>query len=155
MRQIVDAALNWRDTAQAELPGYRDRVCQVRLYPGEGGLHINMPATSILELIQAGGAAGRAFVRHFDEVRMLGHQARRYVVLARHLQENLDLLGPRFDELEPRLGEGLPGDSAYQPPFEERSRKATRRLLKAAQEARQPQSPEARPPPVLRIGPRT
>jgi predicted acylesterase/phospholipase RssA len=155
LRQIADAAQNWRDTAQAELPGFRDRICQVRLYPGEGGLHINMPAGGVQQLIEAGRAAGRAFVGHFDERRMLGHRVRRYLVLTDQLQENLDMVAGRFDDLEPRLGDGLPGDPAYRPPFEAETRKATRRLLKAADKARQPDSPPAAPPPALRIGPKT
>jgi hypothetical protein len=114
-----------------------------------------MPARSVLELIKAGRAAGSAFVREFDDQRMLGHRVRRYIVLTRHLQENLDLVGPRFDELEPGLGAGLPGDPAYRPPFEERTLKAMRELLRTSVNVRQPQSPEATPPPVLRIGPRT
>jgi predicted acylesterase/phospholipase RssA len=154
LRQIVDAAQNWRDTAQAELPGFRDRICQVRLYPGEGGLHINMPASSVQELIEAGRAAGRAFVRAFeDERRMLGHQARRYLVLTGQLQENLDTVGDPWQELDPRLGDGLgPG---YDGQFLRDTRKATRRLLQAAG-TRQPDNPSPPlPPPALRIGPKT
>ena len=155
LRQVVDAAQNWRDTAQAELPGYRDRVCQVRLYPGEGGLHVNMPAAGIQKLIEAGRDAGRRFAADFGEQRTLDHQARRYLILMRLLQANLEELGPAFDLLAPRLGDGLPADPAYRPPFLQRSLEATGRLLEAARKAPQPPSPEASPPPVLRIGPNT
>ena len=123
LRQIVDAAQNWRDTAQAELPGFRDRICQVRLYPGEGGLHINMPAASVQELIKAGRGAGRAFVAAFDERRMLGHQARRYVVLTQQLQEGLDAARQPYGKLEPRLYDGLPAGPAYGARFRRLTRK--------------------------------
>ena len=43
--QILNAARNWRDN-MAELPGYRDRICQIRLTAEEGGLNLNMPSRS-------------------------------------------------------------------------------------------------------------
>jgi len=151
LRQIADAAQNWRDTTQAELPGFRDRVCQVRLYPGEGGLHINMPASGVQELIEAGRCAGRAFVSAFDDVRLLGHRGRRYIVLTQQLQQNLDSMQEPFRLLDPELDAGMP--PGHGPPFVGRTRKATRRLLRAARR-RQPKSPPAAPPPALRIGPK-
>jgi predicted acylesterase/phospholipase RssA len=154
VRQVVDSAQNWRDTAQAELPGYRDRICQVRLYPGEGGLHVNMPPAGIQELIDAGAAAGRAFVQDFDDQRLLGHQVGRYLVLARQLQDNLDELRPTFDLLSPTLNAGLPANPAYDPPFERRTLTAMWHLLWAAAISPQPRGVDVSPPPVIRIGPR-
>jgi predicted acylesterase/phospholipase RssA len=149
LRQIADAAQNWRDTAQAELPGFRDRICQVRLYPGEGGLHINMPSSSVQELIEAGRGAGRAFVAAFDGTRLLGHRGRRYAVLTQQLQDNLDSMQEPFRGLDPELGAALPPGH----PVPE-TRAATRRLLRAARETPQPDSEAIPPPPALRIGPK-
>lgn len=149
LRQIADAAQNWRDTAQAELPGFRDRICQVRLYPGEGGVHVNMPSSSVQELIKAGRGAGRAFVAAFDGARLLGHRGRRYAVLTQQLQENLDSMQEPFRELDPQLGAALPPGH----PVPE-TRRATRRLLRAARDARQPDGQPVPPPPALRIGPK-
>ena len=56
--QILNAARNWRDNMQAELPGYRDRICQIRLSATEGGLNLNMPTPIVAALIQRGDEAG-------------------------------------------------------------------------------------------------
>ena len=63
-----------------------------------------MSPAGIQKLIDAGAEAGREFVEDFDEQRLLGHRVRRYLVLGRRLQENLDELGPVFEQLEPGLG---------------------------------------------------
>jgi predicted acylesterase/phospholipase RssA len=57
-RQLRYAMQNWRDALQAELPGFRDRVCQVRLHAREGGLQLDMDAATIEELMQRGYRAG-------------------------------------------------------------------------------------------------
>jgi hypothetical protein len=111
-----------------------------------------MPARSVQDLIKAGRGAGRAFVRAFgDERRMLGHQGLRYVVLTQQLQENLDAVREPWGELDPRLGDALPGCGRR---VLRATRRATRRLLRAAQ-TKQPESTPASPPPALRIGPKT
>jgi hypothetical protein len=56
--QILDTMQNWRDNLQAELPGYEDRVCQVRLRPGEGGLNLKMKLPAIRKLMDHGLKAG-------------------------------------------------------------------------------------------------
>jgi hypothetical protein len=38
MQQIVDTMQNWRDSMQSKLPQFRDRVTEIRLGPGEGGM---------------------------------------------------------------------------------------------------------------------
>jgi predicted acylesterase/phospholipase RssA len=58
--QLLNAARNWRDTLQAELPGYRDRICQVRLTEKEGGLNLNMPQKVVRDLVERGREAGQA-----------------------------------------------------------------------------------------------
>jgi len=62
---IKDAAQNWRDNAQAELPGFRDRIVEVKLAPGEGGLNLTMDADKIRELNARGECAGRQLVELF------------------------------------------------------------------------------------------
>jgi hypothetical protein len=56
--QLLNAARNWRDNMQAELPGYRDRICQIRLSKEEGGLNLNMPPEIVERLIARGRCAG-------------------------------------------------------------------------------------------------
>jgi hypothetical protein len=56
--QIKDTMQNWRDNLQAELPGYRERVCDVRFRPGEGGLNVKMKPPAIQALMDRGRQAG-------------------------------------------------------------------------------------------------
>ena len=44
---IKDAMQNWRDNAQASLPGFRDRIVSLKLAQGEGGLNLAMDAAKI------------------------------------------------------------------------------------------------------------
>ncbi len=57
--QLLNAARNWRDNMQAELPGYRDRICQIRLTKQEGGLNLNMPPEVVAALVERGATAGK------------------------------------------------------------------------------------------------
>ena len=113
-----------------------------------------MSPAGIQKLIDAGAEAGREFVEDFDEQRLLGHRVRRYLVLGRRLQENLDELGPVFEQLEPGLGAGLPDHPADKPPFEQLSLRAMRHLLDAAVRSPQPRGVDVVPSPVMRIGPK-
>jgi predicted acylesterase/phospholipase RssA len=63
---IKDAMQNWRDNLQSELPGFRDRVCQIRLRDTEGGLHLNMDPKLIKLLLQRGKEAGDLILKTFD-----------------------------------------------------------------------------------------
>jgi predicted acylesterase/phospholipase RssA len=106
--QIKDTMQNWRDSMQMQLPGYRDRVCQVRLHPGEGGLHIYMPPELIDGLIDRGHAAGRKILETFDGAEWDRHRCVRYLVLMQMLQENLHGSGESLEAFAPRLAEGFP-----------------------------------------------
>jgi predicted acylesterase/phospholipase RssA len=94
-RQILNAALDWRDTMQAELPGFRDRVCQIRLTKEEGGLNLNMPS-HVVEALQARGRlAGDTIVRDF---RWDCHRFMRYLTFMQVMQEGLKPAGLAFSE---------------------------------------------------------
>jgi predicted acylesterase/phospholipase RssA len=62
---IKDAMQNWRDNAQALLPGYRDRVVDIKLAKGEGGLNLTMKSAKITELNERGKCAGDQLVSLF------------------------------------------------------------------------------------------
>jgi predicted acylesterase/phospholipase RssA len=62
---IKDAAQNWRDNSQAQLPGFRDRVVHIKLGPKEGGLNLTMKREKVIELSDRGACAGRALIEHF------------------------------------------------------------------------------------------
>jgi hypothetical protein len=63
---LKDAAQNWRDNAQARLPGFRERVVHIRLAAGEGGLNLTMPADKITELSERGAYAGGRLLELFS-----------------------------------------------------------------------------------------
>ena len=99
VQQIVDAVQNWRDSAQAELDGFRDRVCVLRLGEGEGGLHLDMDAATLRQLVQDGRDAGALLSERFDAAGVERHFRSRYETLGRALRGELDPLVDPFGEL--------------------------------------------------------
>ena len=89
--QILNAARNWRDNMQAELPGYRDRICWIRLTEREGGLNLDMKPDVVRRLVERGRDAGRTVVDpngfNWDE-----HRFTRYRTLMQMVQHRL---GPK------------------------------------------------------------
>jgi hypothetical protein len=126
--QILNAARNWRDNMQAELPGYRDRICQIRLSEAEGGLNLNMPADVVKRLVDRGDEAGRTVTNpaFFDWDR---HRVTRFRILMQMLQRSL---GP--------LGIGRPGVYSGEYPGRE--------AFKAAVERWQAERAGPEPPPL-------
>jgi hypothetical protein len=47
---IFNTAMSWRDSLQSALPGYRNRIAQVRTSPGEGGTNLFMPREIVASL---------------------------------------------------------------------------------------------------------
>ena len=63
---IVDTARNWMDNRQVGVPGYRDRVVQVRLdEASEGGLNLNMPPSLVDKVSKRGEMAADLLISHF------------------------------------------------------------------------------------------
>jgi predicted acylesterase/phospholipase RssA len=54
---IKDAMENWRDNAQARLPGFRDRIIHIKLAKNEGGLNLAMDEEKVRELTERGACA--------------------------------------------------------------------------------------------------
>jgi hypothetical protein len=92
--QILNAARNWRDNMQAELPGYRDRICQIRLTGEQGGLNLNMPAGVVKALVERGSAAGEK-VTSPDSFDWNKHRITRFRTMMQMLQQSLGELGFR------------------------------------------------------------
>ena len=90
--QVLNAARNWRDNMQAELPGYRDRICQIRLTEVEGGLNLNMASDVVQRLVERGAEAGDKVtsVERFDWDR---HRITRFRTMMQMLQQSLGPLG--------------------------------------------------------------
>jgi hypothetical protein len=111
--QIRDTMQNWRDSMQSELPGFRDRVCQIRFDKGEGGLSLEMPQATIDALVKRGHDAGLKILETFDEARWDQHRFVRYLTLMDMLEENLQYIDPFFTEYGADLARGAPGVTAY------------------------------------------
>jgi hypothetical protein len=103
VQQIVDAVQNWRDSAQAGLPGYRDRVCVLRLGEGEGGLHLDMDAATLRQLVQDGRDAGRLLTERFTRDGVQEHFDLRYRTLRGVLRRDLRPLDDPFGDLRMML----------------------------------------------------
>ncbi|WP_267478624.1 patatin-like phospholipase domain-containing protein [Pseudoduganella aquatica] len=56
---------SWRDEILFPYPGYRDRIVQISLRPGEGGLNLNMPKEAVERLGDAGACAAEMLYRRF------------------------------------------------------------------------------------------
>ncbi len=57
LKAIIKTMQNWADNTLLTLPGYRERVVQVRLAPDEGGFNFTMPPETITALSQRGALA--------------------------------------------------------------------------------------------------
>jgi hypothetical protein len=104
-RQMFDAARNWRDALQGEMPGSRERVCHVRLSNDEGGLNLEMDSAIVEGLLDRGADAGRAIHDNFEWEQ---HRFTRYLTLMNLLQSNLVESGEeaRFPQFATRLRRG-------------------------------------------------
>jgi predicted acylesterase/phospholipase RssA len=104
---ILDTMLDWRDTMQSALPGYRGRIAHVRLRGDEGGTNLFMLPTTIAELAARGRKAGELLRTRFTEdgaaktdryrwIRMR-IAMREYQELAAQADERRDLYGDLVD----------------------------------------------------------
>lgn len=62
---LFDTARNWGDTQLALYPGFRDRIVNVRMFPGEGGMNLKMPPEDIAKLSLRGQMAGYLLAARF------------------------------------------------------------------------------------------
>jgi predicted acylesterase/phospholipase RssA len=56
---IFDTMQNWNDSTQIVMPGFRDRVVNIRQNADEGGMNLQMPAEVIEALADRGGLAAK------------------------------------------------------------------------------------------------
>jgi hypothetical protein len=103
VQQVIDAVQNWHDSAQAELDGFRDRVCVLRLGEGEGGLHLDMDAATLRQLVQDGREAGEKLSARFTPEGFEHHVEVRYETLRRALGDELDPFEDPFGRLTDML----------------------------------------------------
>lgn len=97
--QIFYTAQNYRDTMQSYLPGYRERIVQIRLNPDEGGLNLGMSKPTIEKVMEKGGEAGDRLNQDFN---FEHHKWIRFRVLMGLLEENLTILYEKaLKEIDP------------------------------------------------------
>jgi predicted acylesterase/phospholipase RssA len=85
LAQILDTMQNWRDSLQAELPGFNDRIAHITLDTHEGGMNITMPEEVIANVDRKGREAGEQLL-DFD---FREHWLNRYLGLMREVQTKL------------------------------------------------------------------
>jgi predicted acylesterase/phospholipase RssA len=146
---VVDTMMSYRDTLQSRLPGFRERVVEIRLTADEGGLNLDMDPKRIQSLIDKGAEAGRLLRDEFDFEQ---HRWVRLQVLLPPLSEELHHL----DEQRRTLG-WPEADRPY--PRDARWREVARRWLEELALARQPGTSALgedgpRPAAALRVTPR-
>ena len=138
--QVLDTALNWRDTLQMEMPGFRERVCHIRLDKAEGGLNLSMDAEAVQGLMMRGAYAGESFSRFSFPL----HRFTRYLTLMQMLETELKRARERFgfdreggddpawfrDRLAATVGDDeYPWDTAKDAEWCAQARAATQALL--------------------------
>lgn len=62
---IKETMHNWNDNTQLRVPGFRDRIAQVRLTRDEGGLNLRMGPELIRRVAARGACAAETLVAHF------------------------------------------------------------------------------------------
>ena len=62
---IKDTMHNWNDNTQLRVPGFRDRIAQVRLRHDEGGLNLRMAPALIRRIAERGACAAETLIAHF------------------------------------------------------------------------------------------
>lgn len=62
---IKETMHNWNDNTQLRVPGFRDRIAQVRLTRDEGGLNLRMAPGLIRRVAARGACAAETLVAHF------------------------------------------------------------------------------------------
>jgi hypothetical protein len=143
--QVLDTGLNWRDTLQMEMPGFRERVCHIRLDADEGGLNLSMQADAVKGLMTRGAYAGESF----SAFSFGTHRFTRYLTLMQMLEAELKRARDRFgfdrpegddprwfrEKLTATLGDpGYPWDNARSAEWCAQARESTQALLDLAGE---------------------
>lgn len=85
---IFGTSQNYRDTMQANLPSYRERIVQIRLSDNEGGLNLAMSPDIIKEVVDKGMEAGQ-MLSNPETFNFEHHWWVRFLVLMAQLEENM------------------------------------------------------------------
>ncbi|MDQ3898078.1 MAG: patatin-like phospholipase family protein [Actinomycetota bacterium] len=93
LRAMLDTLQNWSDEGQSTLPGYGDRIVEVRHTDAEGGINLNMGRDEVLSLCFRGYLAAKELER-FDFDR---HRWVRYRTAMAELDEATANMASKYD----------------------------------------------------------
>src|SRR4029078_11006155 len=93
----------WSDNAQSALPGYRDRIVEVRLAADEGGMNLKMPPEVVRRVAEKGRQAAEELAARFD---FDAHRWIRYLTVLGRMQVAVDKIDTRW---KPALSNGEVG----------------------------------------------
>ncbi len=96
---LFDTARNWQDSLQTVLPGYRERIARISLDHNEGGLNLEMEASTIARLTEYGALAGRQ-LSTFD---LQEHKWRRLLVATATMEDAFETMHANLPGLESEL----------------------------------------------------
>ncbi len=89
-RAMVDTAREAHDNLQTMLPGYRERIVQIRLKQDEGGMNLDMTPDTIKAIQKKGKEAAQQFrVRNFN---FDHHRWTRFLALMSRLEKELEAM---------------------------------------------------------------
>jgi hypothetical protein len=112
-KAIFNTAMSWRDSMQSALPGYRNRIAQVRTSAGEGGTNIFMPREIIASLALRGALAWvRLRTRFIDDQ----HWNRFRWLRLRIAMSNMERLRAGTFERRGFYADAFSGEAWLQPP---------------------------------------
>jgi Patatin-like phospholipase len=140
---IFDTLQNWHDSTQIIMPGYRDRVVNIRQNANEGGMNLQMPEKVITSLAERGGMAATNLL-HGDEATGTPpfnfdvHRWIRYRGAMAGLDDMLTVLRETNDAIDEQgfiAGYEAPPDVPRYPPGDaQNDRDATAAVLKLAED---------------------
>lgn len=168
VQQILDTMQNWRDRMQAELPGFRERIQDITLEAGEGGMNLTMPPEIIVRIASKGRKSGERLRDGFD---WDTHWFARYRGLMRLLDRHLNgaAEGPTnmadaYAAMQAELRKGMPTVTEDRGAFDAKwcraAAESTRAFLETAGRWGDPGEADFRvgpppvPQPVMRLTPR-
>jgi predicted acylesterase/phospholipase RssA len=91
--KMLDVARENHDNSQSMLPGYRERIVQIRFKESEGGINLAMTPATIADISKKGWDAGRKLRCDFDFDR---HRWTRFLGLMARLEEEVERMDFAF-----------------------------------------------------------
>jgi predicted acylesterase/phospholipase RssA len=98
LMSIVNTAKDWQDTLQTKLPGYAERIVEIRLNDKEGGMNLNMDEKTVQRLVDLGKQAGEQLVGDFN---FNEHRWRRVLSFMTVMEDELVTLAKNYAKPPP------------------------------------------------------